>query len=382
MATGEFTYLIQAGGEDPTSSSMIGVFIGPGGNYLHPGPESDSGFSVVTLETHIGNLPTDIPQDFIVPSSRHCIKVQVPENASSILFGAHDAFYQDNRDQDNDFQSHIHIISMPEVEIGYTNPLQVIEAPQLSASANYYDEPYDLVANKPFAVRTGFHKLSTALDDNLLFSPVLKITKHGEDTAQTINRCTNKAGAGINTQGSISDCSFRGSNFMDTTEGESYPGVFNEVFIVEGGLEPGRYHVEVDLYPDQGDLPCNIGSTTLGFDVEVHEIQSPRIALATANCDHIGGCITPTNVRSFLESAEVRLFNTIFPVAEDFSKFFRVDFFVSNKESTIEDIKRRLRELEQGEGDPPSEELLVRGLSLALHTLQHAIYKTISGSKF
>ena len=352
--------------------SMLGVFVNSSGNYL--APASNYHRSEVSLPSFNGGLLTDIPEDFGIPfQADECVKVEIPNNAERILFSPNDAHFEDNTDPNGDLGVNIRIINIPEVEIGYSNPMQVIEAPQLDASQDYYDEPYDLVANKPFAVRVGFHKLSETLTA-FTFEPVLKIKKYNAETdsfdiIKTSNRCSNKTGEGIDTQSNVSDCNFESDHFMDTTEGEFYPDVFNEVFIVEGGIdEPGRYTVEVDLYPNMNDIPCiDSQNITLSFEVEVHKIKSPQIGLAIANCDHIEDCETPTNLGGFLRSEEVSLFNTLFPVSEGDKKFFPIPYNLGSN------IKRILVNITSEIEEEGYEEII----SLALSTISLATHKIL-----
>ena len=386
MATGEYNYPIQfEGGGSSTGDSMLGVFVNSSGGYLSPGTESDPDIGIVTIPTHRRGLTTNISEDFGIPSnSEHCVKVQVPQNADRILFSTHDSFFSDNGDRDSNFQSHIHVIKAPEVEIGYSNPMQVIEAPQIegdqqSGDFDYYEEPYDLVANKPFVVQAGFHKLPETLSQNTTLRPTLRIKQYNTDTEtfdiiKTSNRCSNKFGKDIDTPGNVSDCNFQDFDFLDTTEGEMYHGKFNEVFVVEDGIDkPGRYTVEVDLYPD--NVPCIEQQNTISsFEVEVHEIQSPRIGLAVANCDHIAGCTTPTNVGEFLDSQEVQLFNTLFPVSEKEGdqKFFRINYNVSSDANRIlADIISQMSQENQQKYEGI--------ISLALNVIQVVAHKILFG---
>ena len=73
--------------------------------------------------------------------------MEVPTNASRILFSPNDSFFEDNADMDSDFISNIHIIREMNADIRYAVPMQVVFAPQLNAG-HYYEWPYDLVANK------------------------------------------------------------------------------------------------------------------------------------------------------------------------------------------------------------------------------------------
>lgn len=58
---------------------------------------------VVSLETCVNKLPTDIPEDFLVPFETWT-RVHVPAGATSLLFGPHDCRFEDNRDPDNDYR--------------------------------------------------------------------------------------------------------------------------------------------------------------------------------------------------------------------------------------------------------------------------------------
>ena len=104
----------------------------------------------------------------------------------------------------------------------------------------------------------------------------------------------------------------------------------------------------MQLYPD---FPCygresDFGIRTIErFEVEVHEIESPIIGLAAANCEHViinadtgEICKAPTNVSNFLNSDEISLFNTFFPVSEHSKKFVKAEYRTMDAETEINKI--------------------------------------------
>ncbi|NIT61742.1 MAG: T9SS type A sorting domain-containing protein [Aliifodinibius sp.] len=93
---------------------MIGVFssndslLDPSQPHRVPGA-IDAGEDFTTSPTWNGGLPTDIPEDFFIDS----ILIQVPDSASFIFVSAHDSWYNDNTDPDNDFAVDMQITSTP-----------------------------------------------------------------------------------------------------------------------------------------------------------------------------------------------------------------------------------------------------------------------------
>ena len=360
-ATGEYNYPIQyENGGSSSNDSMLGVFVDSNGNYLSPGSESYENIGVITLPTAAGRLPTDITEDFVIPSnSEECVKLQIPDNANRILFSTNDSFFSDNGDRDDNFKAHIHVLHKG-ASVGYANPVQVIEAPQLERDTNnlthHYQSSYDLVADKPFMVRAGIHKLYQDMDlpnnTGALFTPVLKIEKEVngvyvdikniEDLKNVSYTCKGK-----NNTESKNNCMFEGDDFkvFNTPEteqdGTKYYGAINKQFRLKDGLPKGSYKITVSL--DFGsDVPCErfksegfkkAEKLSEYFELEVHEIKSPRIGLARANCEDISSdCTVNENAMyNFINNnKEIDWFNRFFPVREDDKKFFRAEYHTRN----------------------------------------------------
>lgn len=84
------------GGQD-NIANLLGVFYG-GNSFISPGPNGTT-FRVVS-EPNMG-LPTDISEDFYIPSST--IYAEVPEGAQEILFSLNESVWYDNSDPNGDF---------------------------------------------------------------------------------------------------------------------------------------------------------------------------------------------------------------------------------------------------------------------------------------
>ena len=237
--------------------------------------------------------------------------------------------------------------------------MQVIYAPQLSASQDYYEKPYDLVEGKPFFIRAGFHKLSKNIGSETVFNPVIRINGEVKQV-----ECKNQMPGSGNT-----NCSFTGSDFSSENKpqgSEGHYGAFNQVFVIpKNMLKEGVHTIEVDLYPDnnQNYFPCDYIRFHDTFTVEVHKIQSPRIGLAVANCEDITGCTTPTNIKDFLDSKEIDLFDTLFPVSEGDQKFFQEEY----RARIDQELKQKLKQkLEQESNQISNQKKYESILSLAL----------------
>ena len=90
---------VEYGGSD-THAWMIGVFANSG-KFYSPGEDSNYE-SIESAPTYVGNIPTDIPEDFYIPFDGS-VKLQVPVGATEILFSADDDKFTDNSDPNNDF---------------------------------------------------------------------------------------------------------------------------------------------------------------------------------------------------------------------------------------------------------------------------------------
>ncbi len=119
ISAGDYLILQQLGDYDngpggDIYTGMIGVFssndslLDPSQPHRVPGA-IDAGEDFTTSPTWNGGLPTDIPEDFFIDS----ILIQVPDSASFIFVSAHDSWYNDNTDPDNDFAVDIQITSTP-----------------------------------------------------------------------------------------------------------------------------------------------------------------------------------------------------------------------------------------------------------------------------
>ncbi|QDK43548.1 hypothetical protein DOM21_19230 [Bacteriovorax stolpii] len=96
---------VEYGGTD-THAWMIGVFANRGTFYF---PGEDSIYeSIESAPTYIGQLPTDIPEDFYIPFDGS-VKLQVPKGATEILFSPDDNKFTDNSDPNGDFGVQIRI---------------------------------------------------------------------------------------------------------------------------------------------------------------------------------------------------------------------------------------------------------------------------------
>lgn len=91
----EIGSLFYQGAGGPTSSEMIAVFASSTGTFLPPGPGAPVNF-VSTRPTFPNGLPTDIPEDFAIPTNG--VEVIVPTGATAILFGTNSSFWSDNFD--------------------------------------------------------------------------------------------------------------------------------------------------------------------------------------------------------------------------------------------------------------------------------------------
>jgi hypothetical protein len=75
-----------------------------------PGAIVSCGAPIVSNNTHFGNLPTDIPQDFVIAhqgTGRRVSTVRIPEGAAFLFVCFHDSFYQDNTDPNGDYRLRI-----------------------------------------------------------------------------------------------------------------------------------------------------------------------------------------------------------------------------------------------------------------------------------
>ena len=99
--TGNFSYL----GNNDLADMMIGVFSSSNtllasGNLNRVLGAIGIGLSVTTPPTYYNNLPTNIPQDFLIANGQYnnYIDVTVPAGALYLFAAASDSYYSDNRD--------------------------------------------------------------------------------------------------------------------------------------------------------------------------------------------------------------------------------------------------------------------------------------------
>ena len=346
-SSGKFKYELDryaSGGRGREAGSMLGLFVDSAGRYLRYGNGSESDISVTTSP--------DETKDFLInespkTGSKTCTIVEVPRTANRILFSPSDIFFSDNSKGSQKYEAHIMNTA---VSIGYANPMQVIFAPQLSVSGDYYEDPYDLVANKPFAIRVGFHKLYKTSKNEIRINPVLRVEKKVKSgkfkKVSNINyKCSNKEGKNISSKEVSANCSFLGSHFTSLAQpmkeygGGKYHGVYNQVFRLEDGLPEGYYRITVDLKANPNKLYCHAIDRKLAntFEIEVHKTYSPKIGLARVDCDTATDtdCTTELTNKFNQEfnkfknmNLEIQLFDRLFPVEEKSQKFFTLNYKV------------------------------------------------------
>ncbi|MCZ0932494.1 MAG: hypothetical protein OXJ52_05010, partial [Oligoflexia bacterium] len=212
-SSGDYKYELDRyapGGTGREASGLLGLFSNSNNppNFFIYGNESDS---------NINASYTSQP-DFNIGS--HCVKVQRPAGADRILFSPPDTFNSDNSDDDGDYKAHIHEFHKG-ANIGYSNPVQVVTAPQLERDENtglthHYQSSYDLVANKPFMVRTGFHQLYPNTDSpnytNTKFNLVFKVQKKNKE-GKYVDMKIGYTCPGANNTESKANCLLKGSDF-------------------------------------------------------------------------------------------------------------------------------------------------------------------------
>ncbi len=92
-------------------STLIGIFSGSStllaNNELHRVPDAvAAGVPVVMGPTYFGNLPTDIPEDFVISTAAYpsgVVCVTVPPGATHVFFSVMDSLYYDNVDPNADW---------------------------------------------------------------------------------------------------------------------------------------------------------------------------------------------------------------------------------------------------------------------------------------
>lgn len=132
---------------------MIGVFSSNDSlldsSLLHRIPGAiDAGEDFVTSPTYVGNLPTDIPEDFWIDT----VIVQVPDSALFLFVSTHDSWYWDNSDPDSDFAVNIKITSPP-IKISDKSESNILDNYQLYQN---YPNPFNPITR----IRFGLPKIS------------------------------------------------------------------------------------------------------------------------------------------------------------------------------------------------------------------------------
>jgi hypothetical protein len=105
------------------TTDMNGVFVDASGNFLSPGPLST--VAPIVTATAANGAPTDIPQDFSIPSTAPAI-AQVPQGAVAILFMPNDLILYDNTDPDGDYAAEVMISVQPNLSVVSTQLTQVV----------------------------------------------------------------------------------------------------------------------------------------------------------------------------------------------------------------------------------------------------------------
>ena len=156
---------------------MIGVFSSNDSllesSLLHRIPGAiDAGEDFVTSPTYVGNLPTDIPEDFWIDT----VIVQVPDSALFLFVSTHDSWYWDNSDPDSDFAVNIKITSPP-IKISDKSESNILNNYQLYQN---YPNPFNPITHVSYRLpRTSNVKIEIF---NILGQRVL-ILEDGRESA-------------------------------------------------------------------------------------------------------------------------------------------------------------------------------------------------------
>lgn len=108
------------GPQGDTFTSLIGVFSATAAllpsSDQHRVPDAiDLGFEFTSANTWRGNLPTDIPEDFVITygDDNPHVMVRVPAGAAYLFVAPHDSLYYDNHDPDGDYGVRLEIVPCP-----------------------------------------------------------------------------------------------------------------------------------------------------------------------------------------------------------------------------------------------------------------------------
>ena len=140
------------------TQGMAAVFVDAQGGYLAPAPGGSQG-PVVTPPTMVNSIPTDIPEDFFVPSLS-TIEVVVPDGAVSLYFSPLDRFFSDNSDAGGNYG--VLIGSIPAFNLSVSGPLTVTQPP--GTTPPQYNDISLLLANEQ--ARFSVQISATGLDDS------------------------------------------------------------------------------------------------------------------------------------------------------------------------------------------------------------------------
>ena len=78
-----------------------------------PGAIGAVGTPALSWFTYYGNLPTDIPQDFLIPQIPGSTEITIPAGASFLFLSVIDSLYGDNVDRDQEVGVSISVDSQP-----------------------------------------------------------------------------------------------------------------------------------------------------------------------------------------------------------------------------------------------------------------------------
>jgi len=115
---GGFSYI--AGGQDDAGDTMVGVFSAsavllPANQQIRVQDAIEAGADWVSSPTYHGNLPTDIPQDFLIGRRdvQDFVEITIPVGATHLFACAHDSLYYDNGDANGNFKVRIELAPCP-----------------------------------------------------------------------------------------------------------------------------------------------------------------------------------------------------------------------------------------------------------------------------
>ncbi|GMG81721.1 hypothetical protein LNKW23_09340 [Paralimibaculum aggregatum] len=136
-AVGDFSF---GPGEPEAPFDLLGVFSSDGvvledQTLLARVPGAiDAGEDVISLATDPGGLPTDIPEDFLIPAGDAPLTIEIPEGAGFLILSANDGFFSDNTDAEPNFGVEIGAVPGDRPEISVADDL-VFEAPVIGGTS-------------------------------------------------------------------------------------------------------------------------------------------------------------------------------------------------------------------------------------------------------